>query len=61
MRMKDLHPREIAIFAPLVILVLWMGIWPEPFLDVFDASVKNLLTSFKAGACRVNEACFAAR
>ena len=61
MRMKDLHPREVAVFAPLVILVLWMGIWPEPFLDVFDASVKNLLTSFKAGACRVNEACFAAR
>ena len=61
MRIKDLHPREVAIFAPLVILVLWMGIWPEPFLDVFDASVKNLLTSFKAGACQVNEACFAAR
>ena len=61
MRMKDLNPREVAVFAPLVILVLWMGIWPEPFLDVFDASVKNLLTSFKAGACRVNEACFAAR
>ena len=61
MRMKDLHPREVAIFAPLVILVLWMGIWPEPFLDVFDASVENLLTGFKAGACRVNEACFAAR
>ncbi len=61
MRMKDLNPREVAIFAPLVILVLWMGVWPEPFLDVFDASVKNLLTSFKAGACRVNEACFAAR
>ena len=61
MRMKDLNPREVAVFAPLVILVLWMGIWPEPFLDVFDASVKNLLTSFKAGACRINEACFAAR
>ncbi len=61
MRIKDLNPREVAIFAPLVILVLWMGVWPEPFLDVFDASVKNLLTSFNAGACRVNEACFAAR
>ena len=61
MRIKDLNPREVAVFAPLVILVLWMGIWPEPFLDVFDASVKNLLTSFKAGACKVNEACFAAR
>ncbi len=61
MRMKDLNPREVAVFAPLVILVLWLGIWPEPFLDVFDASVKNLLAGFKAGACRVDAACFAAR
>ena len=26
----DLNPREMAIFAPLVALVLWMGIYPEP-------------------------------
>ena len=25
----DLSPREIAIFAPLVVLTLWMGIYPE--------------------------------
>jgi len=61
MKMKDLNPREVAIFAPLIILVFWLGIWPEPFLDVFDASVKNLLTSFKAGVCAVNDACFATR
>ena len=28
MKMKDLSSREIAIFAPLIILVLWLGIWP---------------------------------
>ncbi len=59
--LKDLNPREIAIFTPLIILVLWLGIWPTPFLDVFDASVNNLLTSFKAGACQVNETCFSTR
>mgnify|MGYP003646910912 FL=1 len=28
----DLNPREIAIFVPLVILTLWMGIYPTPIL-----------------------------
>ena len=39
----DLEPREMAIFAPLIVLVVWMGIWPDPFLSVFDATVSNLL------------------
>ena len=29
----DLNPREVAIFVPLVLLVLWMGIYPSSFLD----------------------------
>ena len=43
----DLEPREVAIFAPLVILVFWMGIWPQPFLDVMDASIANLLQNYQ--------------
>ena len=43
----DLEPREVAIFAPLLILVLWMGLWPQPFLDVMDASVANLLQNYQ--------------
>jgi NADH-quinone oxidoreductase subunit M len=43
----DLEPREVAIFAPLVALVFWMGIWPQPFLDVMDASVVNLLQNYQ--------------
>ena len=39
-------PREIFIFAPLVILVLWMGIYPMPFLDIMSASVDALLVPF---------------
>ena len=47
-KIMDLEPREIAIFAPLVVLVLWMGIWPDPFLSVFDASVSNLLANYQS-------------
>jgi NADH-quinone oxidoreductase subunit M len=43
----DLEPREVAIFAPLIVLVLWMGLWPQPFLDVMDVSVSNLLQNYQ--------------
>lgn len=43
----DLKPREIAIFVPLIIVTLWMGIWPAPFLEVMDASVANLIEQHK--------------
>ena len=34
------------IFAPLVILVIWMGVWPMPFLDIMASSVDALLVPF---------------
>src|SRR3546814_14474606 len=38
----DLGPREILVFAPLVLIVLWMGIYPLPFLDAIDVTVTKL-------------------
>ena len=43
----DLDFRELCIFAPLIILIMWMGLWPQPFLDVMDASVNNLLENYQ--------------
>lgn len=40
---KDLNMREIGFFAPLVVLALFMGIYPKPFLDVLHVSVENLI------------------
>ncbi len=37
--MLDLSAREIAVFAPLVVLAFWMGIYPSSFTRYFDASV----------------------
>ncbi|MBI3710289.1 MAG: NADH-quinone oxidoreductase subunit M [Proteobacteria bacterium] len=44
----DLNRREVAVFAPLVLVVLWMGIYPKPFLDVFNPSVENLVARYQA-------------
>ena len=46
--MLDLSPREMAIFVPLVAVVLWMGIYPAPVLDVLHVSVDNLLANYNA-------------
>jgi NADH-quinone oxidoreductase subunit M len=43
LKIFDMSPREIAVFAPLVVLVFWMGVYPRPFLDVMHASVANLI------------------
>ncbi|GGB26466.1 NADH-quinone oxidoreductase subunit M [Tistrella bauzanensis] len=39
----DMNRREVLAFAPLVVLTLWMGIYPETFLEPIRASVAHLL------------------
>lgn len=48
MRLSDLNRREVAIFVPMILVVMWMGIYPSSFLDVMHVSVENLLTQFEA-------------
>jgi NADH-quinone oxidoreductase subunit M len=43
LKMFDLSPREVAIFVPLILIVLWMGIYPQSFTGVFGPSVDNLI------------------
>ena len=43
---SDLNRREFYTFVPLIGAVLWMGIYPEVFLDEIHASVYNLLENF---------------
>ncbi|MHB0705880.1 NADH-quinone oxidoreductase subunit M [Roseomonas mucosa] len=42
-QLLDLSAREKLIFAPLVLLTLWIGIHPGTFLHVFQASVSTLV------------------
>ena len=44
MKIKDLSVREWTIFAPLIILTLWMGIYPSSFLDFMHVSVEHLIS-----------------
>jgi NADH-quinone oxidoreductase subunit M len=44
---SDMSWREIAVFAPLVILTILLGIYPKPVLDVSAASVTALLDHYQ--------------
>ncbi|HYP36163.1 MAG TPA: NADH-quinone oxidoreductase subunit M [Stellaceae bacterium] len=46
--MLDLSPREKAVFAPLLVLVLWMGFYPNSFLRPIQASVDHLVQQVTA-------------
>jgi NADH-quinone oxidoreductase subunit M len=42
-KLRDVTPREFWMLAVLAIAVLAMGLWPKPFTDVSEASVRALL------------------
>jgi NADH-quinone oxidoreductase subunit M len=44
----DMDRREIAIFLPLVLLTIWMGVYPNSFLDPIAPSVDKLIGDFNA-------------
>jgi NADH-quinone oxidoreductase subunit M len=44
-RLRDLLPREIAVVAPLIALLLVLGVYPKLALDVINPAVIHTLTT----------------
>jgi len=50
----DLSHREFATFAPLLVLAVWMGLYPSPFLRRIETSVNHIVVRVNpqyAAAC----------
>ncbi len=45
---SDMSWREIAVFAPLIVLTILFGVYPKPVLDISAASVTALLQNYHA-------------
>jgi NADH-quinone oxidoreductase subunit M len=45
---KDLNSREIITLAPFLFFVFWIGLGPQPFIDLMHTSVTQLLLQFDA-------------
>jgi len=44
----DMNRREVVVFLPLVLLALWMGIYPSSFLDPMAPSIDKLVGDYQA-------------
>jgi len=53
--LKDLNRRERWIMAPLLGLILLIGVYPQPFLDRMSASVDALIERVELGAQQMEE------
>ena len=42
-KLSDVNAREFGILAILAIAILWMGLYPQPVIEVMHASIVNLL------------------
>ncbi len=45
--LPDLSPREIALLVALVVVIVWIGVYPRTFLDPMQPSITNLLSLIK--------------
>ncbi len=51
--LTDLTPREIAAIVPIIVLIFWIGLYPKPFTDRIEPTVKHLLLVLESkGATR---------
>ena len=55
----DLDAREIALFAPLLLLTIYYGVHPGPILDACAASVDHLVKGFDAALAATKTAALA--
>ena len=46
--MPDLNKRELSMFVPIVILIIWMGVSPSIVMDKISPSVDKLITNYEA-------------
>ena len=47
--LTDLTPREYAIVVPIIVMILWIGVYPKPFLHRIEASVEYFVEQSARG------------
>src|SRR6058998_1359660 len=46
-KLTDLTPREIAVLVPLIVCILWIGIYPKPILQRMEPAARALIEQIK--------------
>jgi len=50
--LRDLTAREVAVFVPILFLIVLMGVYPKPFLSRMEPAVKSMIAQVKQGSTK---------
>ena len=45
--LKDINKRELLCLLPIILFIIWIGVYPRPFLNKMQASVEHLIEQVK--------------
>jgi NADH-quinone oxidoreductase subunit M len=53
-KLQDLTPREILTFAPLIVMALWIGLYPKPFFQILEQPVNQIVQTIQDSKANPN-------
>jgi len=56
--LKDLSPRELLVFAPLIVMIFWMGVYSKPFVERMEPAVNKFVSQMDATRAAMNGTTF---
>jgi NADH-quinone oxidoreductase subunit M len=48
--LRDIKPREVITLLPLLVLIVWIGLYPRPFFDLMAPAVDQLTAALQTAA-----------
>jgi NADH-quinone oxidoreductase subunit M len=49
LHLPDLSLREIAVFLPLIVWAIWIGVYPKPYFDILEKPVQQIVERVRPG------------
>jgi NADH-quinone oxidoreductase subunit M len=46
-KLLDLSPREVIVLAPLLAAIIWIGVYPKPFLSRMEPAAQHLIDTVR--------------
>ena len=55
-KLKDLNYREILTLVPIIVLIIWIGVYPKPFLRLTSAGTSHLVETVRSKHAQLTDA-----